>query len=64
MKTKTKDEYMATFDVEYTVNVSMFYRVVADSIEEAENKVEALKWNAGHVTDAEIMRIDTIHEVE
>jgi hypothetical protein len=55
---------MATFDVEYTVTVSMFYRVTADSIEEAESKVEALKWNAGHVTEAEITRIDTIHEVE
>jgi hypothetical protein len=55
---------MTTFDVEYTVTVSMFYRVTADNIEDAESKVEALKWNAGHVTNAEITRIDTINEVE
>jgi hypothetical protein len=55
---------MATFDVEYTVTVSMFYRVTAENIEDAESKIEALKWNAGHVTDAEITRIDTIDEVQ
>ena len=55
---------MATFDVEYTVTVSMFYRVTAENIEDAGDKVEALKWNVGHVTNAEITRIDTIHEVE